>query len=134
MINIDLISQKVTELHAKINFNPNVEKKMEIGVNSPFSISYADDNKHCIATLEQRVVSKENPEEFSIYIKIEGLFDIDEIANDEMKKETHIACYYRLFPYVQSLLAQTCVAAGLPPLMIRSLKMSPDDVILPKNG
>ena len=58
MVNVDLVFQKVPELHIKINFNPNEEKNLEIGVNSPFSINYADDNKHYTAILEQRVVSK----------------------------------------------------------------------------
>ena len=51
MVNVDLVFQKVPELHIKINFNPNEEKNLEIGVNSPFSINYADDNKHYTAIL-----------------------------------------------------------------------------------
>ncbi len=130
MVNVDLVFQKVPELHIKINFNPNEEKNLEIGVNSPFSINYADDNKHYTAILEQRAVSKDDPEQFSIYLKIEGYFDCDEITNDQMKKEVHVQSYYRLFPYAQSLVAQMCVVAGLPPLMIKPIKMSFEDVVI----
>lgn len=130
MVNVDLVLQRMTDLRVKINFNIEEEKNLEIGFNSPFSIKYADDNRHCTATLEQKVTSKEDPDQFSIYMKIEGFFDCDEITNDDQKKETHVQCYYRLFPYAQSLVAQMCVTAGLPPLMIRPLRMSVDDVVL----
>ena len=130
MVDVNLVWQKVTELNLQIDFNPETQKSLDIGVNSPFSIQYSDDCKHCIATLEQKISSKENPEQFSIFVKIQGFFDCDEITSDEIKKETHVACYYRLFPYAQSIIANMCVMAGLPPLMIKPMKMSIDDVIL----
>lgn len=133
MVNVDLVMQRVTEINVKIDFNPEDEKTIEIGFNSPFRIQYADDNKHCTAILEQKAVSQKNPDQFSIYIKLEGFFDCDEITDSEKKKEIHVQCYYRLFPYAQSLIAQICVTAGLPPLMIRSQSMSINDVVLPED-
>ena len=133
MVNVDLVLQRATEVQVKIDFDPTSGKNLEIGVNSPFRIDYSDDNKHCTAILEQRVISKNDPEQFSIYIKIEGYFNCDEITNDDIKKDVHIQCYYRLFPYAQALIAQMCVVAGLPPLMIRALKISADDVAISKD-
>ena len=128
MIDINLVSQKLTESTIKVNFNPSTEENLELNVTSLFNMKYSDDNTHCIGTLEQRVTSKEKPEQISIYIKIDGLFDCKEPLDDESRKEIHVECYYRLFPYAQSLIAQIFVAAGLPPLMIKPQKMLADDV------
>ena len=130
MVYVDLVQQKVTELNLQIDFDPETQKSLDIGVNSPISIQYSEDCKHCIATLEQKISSKENPSQYSMLVKIQGFLDCDEITSDEMKKEIHVACYYRLFPYAQSIIANMSVMAGLPPLMIKPVNLSIDDVVL----
>lgn len=127
MVYPNLINQKVTAMNLSINFEPVEEKSLELSFGSSFSIKYADDYKHCLAILQQKVYAKDDPKLFSIDIDIQGAFECEEIT-DEKKQEIHVQCYYLLFPYVQMHIAQMCLAAGLPPLMIPPIKITSEDV------
>lgn len=132
MLHLSLLAQRMTSLTAKINLPENAgkEEQVEIGSNYRFNVSYAEDNKHCKASLELRVFSTKDPSSLEINVSVEGIFESDELTSEDLKKEAHVLSYYMLFPYAQSLVVQMSISAALPPLIIPSDTMTTDKVSL----
>lgn len=119
-----------------IQMNVDLKENAEIEIESTFSfhINYNEDNSACTAELKQMLRHKSDPEQLSILVETNGQFECEGIVSDDTKKEAHVMAYNLLFPYVQNLIARLTVDAGLPPLMIRSSKMEPKDVVLSDRG
>lgn len=132
MFNVDLIQQRMVSLEVRVNLFSEAEagQQIDVGFRFSFNVNFAEDNKHCKAILEQEAISLQDPSKLKIRVTNEGLFETDEIKSDEMKKEVHIRCYQALFPYVQSQIAQMCISAGLPPLLVPAQKMNPESIII----
>ena len=126
MINLQL--QKV--VYKKINSFFEINKSIELQVQSTFSlnIEYDDSNKACFATLKNETFAPEHPDIFNIDIEIIGIFKCDGITDDEDKKIAHTEIYNYLFPYVQLMISDLSIKAGLPPLMVERANQMPDEV------
>lgn len=132
MMNVSLLQQRAKKVLLHADFLPAQGKNdsLEVNFRYNFNVSYADDNRHCKATLEQIVQAVDDPQQFSINVEIEGIFETDLITNDDEKKEVHVKSYYSLFPYAQLLIYQMSTSAGFPPLMIPPDKMTVDGVVI----
>ena len=86
----------------------------------------------CCCTREQKKckfkLALVSPENFFIEIEVEGEFETEKFEDEDSKREVHVESYYALFPYVQQLIAQLSMAAGVAPIMIRPEKMTKDGV------
>ena len=120
--------QKV--LYKKINSCFDLKDDMEIQIQNSFSlkVNYSDDNKGCYATLESVSCSAENPDMFNIGIEMVGIFSCEGIHEDKDKQLAHVQVYNYLFPYVQSMVADLSVKAGLPPFMLEMARIDLETV------
>ena len=104
------------------------EIQMEIESNFNLNLRFYNDNSSCLAKLRQEVRLKNDPSAFNVMAEIVGEFSCEGITTECEQKEAHIQAYMQLFPYVQNMISQLTVNAGLPPLMIQMSKLSLDDV------
>lgn len=118
-----------------IQMSVDIKENSEIELDSTFSfnISYNEDNTACIAELKQVLQHKVDPREMSIVVEGNAHFICEGIDSDDAKKEAHIIAYTQFFPYVQNLIARLTMDAGLPPLMINSVRMRVDEVAIADN-
>lgn len=134
MVEMNLIQQRATNIFVQTDFSPSSsENNLEIRFHFNFKVVYADDGKHCKATIEQIAEAVENPQNFNIRVTMEGIFNISPLSTDEEKKEAHIRSYYLLFPYVQALISQLSVNAGFPPLIVQPARITTDKVNIEGN-
>ena len=128
MVFIKLKQQAYKEIAMKIDLKENEELELESKFS--FNVNYNEDNSMCAACLRQEITQKDNTEKFNILVESLGSFECDGIKTDEDKKAAHIQAYTLLFPYVQNMIAQLTVAAGLPPLMVEMEQLKTDKVIV----
>ena len=131
MVYLTLLHQSFKNIHMSIDLKE--DSQVEIESNFSFNINYNEDNTSCIAELKQILTHKTDPQQLNILVESKGQFACEGIVSDETKKEAHVMAYTQLFPYVQNMIAQLTVNAGLPPLMIGISKMDPSDVKLVDN-
>lgn len=130
MINLQL--QRV--IFKKINSFFEIKENVELQVQNTFSlnVNYTNDNSECYVTLKNDTNAPNNPDVFNINIEIIGIFKCENIVSLEDKKSAHVQIYNYLFPYAQSMVAELCVKAGLPPLMIEMAVLNPSEVNIDK--
>jgi len=116
MIYTKLTAHRVTESNLSVNVG--ALQEIQISVEYNFGISYTEDNKQAVAKIEQRIKTGNDPETFFLSVTMEGVFDCENIIDDEDKKNAHINIYNQLFPYVQAHISYLTVCAGLPALII----------------
>lgn len=129
-MNVMLLHQRAKKMQVQIgagNFELK-EEQIELRAGCRFGVSFSNDKKHCLATLIETIESVESPENFFIEIEVEGEFETEKFEDEDSKREVHVESYYALFPYVQQLIAQLSMAAGVAPIMIRPEKMTKDGV------
>lgn len=118
------------QVFKELNMVMTVEKNTEMQIDSRFSfnVQYADKNEFCVATLRQELVYRDDPNKFHIIVESIGNFACEGISSENDKKQAHIQAYTLLFPYVQNMVGQLAISAGLPRLMIEMVKMKAEDV------
>ncbi len=129
---IKLIQQRMMEATVKVADIPTVDDKnqMEIKVHHRFDVKFHNDGKHCAVLLKCELKSTEEPAVVSVSVSYEGIFETDEIRNDEDKKRIHVQAYYSIFPYMQAMISNIFVSTGLPPIIIQPMEMKTDEVSL----
>ena len=132
MFNMWLQQQRATKIDLCNNLSSvsNTEMKLEVAFKYDFGVEYAADMRHCKAVITQTVESKNDPNEFHISVTVEGTFETDPILDDDMKKETHIRCYYELFPYVQTIISQVGTTTGAAPLIVPADRIGVENVVV----
>lgn len=123
---IDLKHESLKEL----NFSINIEETNELELESryTFNIDYDKDLSSFIATLIHETRDTKHNNEFNIFVKLIGYFVCEGITDSYSKQEAHIQAYTLLFPYVQSIIANLTMNAGLPPLMIPRANITTDNI------
>lgn len=128
---IRLLQQRTKSINFNTDFSPIDEKQnLQIKFHFNLDVAYADDKKHCKATIEQVVEAVENPQALNIKVVVEGILEADSISTKEDQRAAHVQSYYAIFPYVQSLIAQLTVSAGFPALMIQPAILESNDISL----
>ena len=126
MMFVRLERARYTDIRLKTR--PEKDEKFEVVTQFGFHVNYAKDCGHAIAELEIELRAKEDPDRFSIFLKLQGFFVGEGIISDEIKKEAHIQAYMQLFPLVQKKIAELMADAGMPPLAIAMAKLESDKV------
>ena len=112
---IKLIQQRMMEATVKVADIPTVDDKNQMEIK---------------ALLKCELKSTEEPAVVSVSVSYEGIFETDEIRNDEDKKRIHVQAYYSIFPYMQAMISNIFVSTGLPPIIIQPMEMKTDEVSL----
>lgn len=128
MVFLNLQQQSVKEIDMRVD----VQRDSEFSVDNTFSfhVSYGDDNASCVSQLRQEIELQDNPSAFRIKVEFIGTYSCEGIETEDDKKEAHVQAYMLLFPYVQRMIAQLTMEAGLPPLTLAMAKLTPEDVQL----
>ncbi len=118
------------EIIKNISMNVNIEQgtNLELEIKFSFNVNYVNDNKTCVADLRQEVTKKDDPTKFRIVVEGLGVFDVEGINGDEDKKVAHVQAYQQIFPYVRNMIRTLTMEAGLPPLVLQPIKMTPENV------
>lgn len=100
----------------ELSFVNKMEHNSKLSISSQYSynVRYAKENL-CRGEFTAKVVSKEDPERFSIGITLIGLFAFEEGIS---KEDIHRATYEQLFPYVRAAVTNLTANAGIPPIYI----------------
>ena len=125
---LQLISQRAITIQMNNKINDNQAYELETSFN--FNVAYSDDNKQCRAVLRTDVRCKDDPEMLSINVEYEGIYQCDQINNDDDRKEAHVLAYILLFPYVQYMISNIAVSAGFPSIMIERSQIDSSNVEL----
>lgn len=118
MKEIELKGYKVTEVRFINKVQGN--KKLELSNKYSYNVGYSKVNT-CKGEFRAEVADKNNPDQFSITVVLEGFFVT---AADMAKEVLHIKTYDALFPYVKSFVSSLTVNAGVPPVMIPYVDIS----------
>jgi len=111
-----------------MDIDPMERSELELENTTDFDIKYSDDRSSCLARLKQEVRAKDDPSRFTVVVELLADFSCEGIETAEDKKTAHIQAYTLIFPYVQNMISQMVVSAGLPPLMIEMLNMKPEEI------
>ncbi len=118
MKEIELKGYKVTEVRFVNKVQGN--QKLELSNKYSYNVGYSKVNT-CKGEFRAEVADKNNPDQFSITVVLEGFFVT---AADMAKEVLHIKTYDALFPYVKSFVSTLTVNAGVPPVMIPYVDIS----------
>ncbi len=118
MKEIELKGYKVTEVRFVNKVQGN--QKLELSNKYSYNVGYSKVNT-CKGEFRAEVADKNNPDQFSITVVLEGFFVT---AADMAKEVLHIKTYDALFPYVKSFVSSLTVNAGVPPVMIPYVDIS----------
>lgn len=135
-MNVLLLHQRARKMQVQIDMDAqgSGEEGVKLKAECHFGVSFSNDKEHCLATITERIESVEHPENFYIEVEVEGEFETERFENEDDKRDVHVKSYYALFPYVQQLVAQLSMAAGVAPLMIRAEKMTKEGVKFGKDN
>lgn len=118
MKEIELKGYKVTEVRFVNKVQGN--QKLELSNKYSYNVGYSKVNT-CKGEFRAEVADKNDPDQFSITVVLEGFFVT---AADMAKEVLHIKTYDALFPYVKSFVSSLTVNAGVPPVMIPYVDIS----------
>ena len=122
MKEIELKGYKVTEVRFINKVQGN--KKLELSNKYSYNVGYSKVNT-CKGEFRAEVADKNDPDQFSITVVLEGFFVT---AADMGKEVLHIKTYDALFPYVKSFVSTLTVNAGVPPVMIPYVDISGQNI------
>ena len=122
MKEIELKGYKVTEVRFVNKVQGN--QKLELSNKYSYNVGYSKVNT-CKGEFRAEVADKNNPDQFSITVVLEGFFVT---AADMAKEVLHIRTYDALFPYVKSFVSTLTVNAGVPPVMIPYVDISGQNI------
>lgn len=123
-----MTTQRMTD--CKLITHKYSDGEIELDFSRNFDVRYQNDNNQAVAVLEYNILSKKNPDELTINVAYEGVFDCVNVDSDEDKITAHIQMHNQLFPYLQSYIANCTLLAGLNPLMLKLEIILPEHVIL----
>ena len=127
---IQTIQIKATEI--KLINNITTTDPINIEIKHDYKAFFAPEGDRCRAVMHLGIVRTEAPDEFTIMCTVIGDFLIEKVETDEDKKQRHVDCYYKLFPYAQSLVARLCGETGMPPFYCQEMAMDKSAVIVEK--
>ena len=122
MKEIELKGYKVNEVRFINKVQGN--KKLELSNKYSYNVGYSKVNT-CKGEFRAEVADKNDPDQFSITVVLEGFF----VTAPNMEKEIlHLKTYDALFPFVKSVVASLTVNAGVPPVLIPYVDISGQNI------
>ena len=122
MKEIELKGYKVNEVRFVNRIQGN--RKLELTNKYSYNVGYSKVNT-CKGEFRAEVFDKNDPEQFSITVVLEGFF----VTAPEMEKEVlHLKTYDALYPFVKSFVASLTVNAGIPPVLIPYVDISGQNI------
>lgn len=118
---IQTLRIKATEI--KVVNTISTTDPINIEIKHDYKVLFSPDGDKCKAIMQLGIVHPEAPDEFTILATVIGDFQIDKVENDDDKKQRHVDCYYRVFPYAQTLVARLCMETGMPPFYCQEMVM-----------
>lgn len=128
MVNLQMVRNSFNEIHSSVKLEKGSKVNLQSTTN--FSVRMSGDNKRCLAIITQNVFCPENPEQFEINLCGEAEYVCEGIESDDEKKEAHLLAQTMFFPYVQNMVRDLSINAGLNPLIIECPIMGKDEVKL----
>lgn len=130
MVTVNLMSQRVQEVHFTNHITKSGQIQLESGFN--FHVDYAADNQRCVAKLYQSARMKDDPDRLFVSVEIIGVFQLSGVVDDESKREAHVQCYNQLFPYLQSVVTQLAASSGMPGFLMKKNPMKRENIVFAK--
>ncbi len=112
MSDIKLKAYKIEELQLvnKVKATKKIELKNTYGYN----VRYTNQNI-CEGKFTVTITDKENPDDFSIKLVLNGIFAFDPETQREV---IHVKSFKELFPYARVIITTITANAGIQPIMI----------------
>lgn len=128
MPTVNLMQQRTREVHLRNE----IQKlgQLQLKSNFNFSVKYAPDNQHCVATVYQSFEDKTQAQAFSASVTLEGVFSCRGMETEEDKKAVHLQAYEALFPYLQSVVGQLFASTGIPGFLVKKMNLDQNRVVL----
>lgn len=126
-MNAVLVSQRMNEIVFKSNLG-NENKTIHLEIRYDFKVANNTDKRHSIANIKYYIEDSDKQSLFNLVVGYEGIIEHDLIETDDNVKEIHVLAYEMLFPYIQAIVSQTAINAGLPSLMIPKDRLTIDRV------
>ena len=98
--------------------------KIQLETKYSYNVKYSADNT-CRGELSAKVIDKENPEKFSVSVKMIGVFSFEEGADKDL---LHIETFRQLFPYARALVSTITVNAGIPPITLPNVDIEGQNI------
>ena len=122
MKEIELKGYKVNEVRFVNKVQGN--RKLELSNKYSYNVGYSKVNT-CRGEFRAEVFDKNDPEQFSVTVVLEGFF----VTAPNMEKEIlHLRTYDALFPYVKAYVSTMTSAGGIPPVMIPYVDISGQNI------
>lgn len=118
MKELELKGYKITETEFTNKINGSV--KLELTHKYNHNVSYSN-NGTCRALMKLTVSDKTHPENFSLGVSLEGLFQIKESIP---KEKIHVLTYDFLFPFLKAFVSAFSSLSGIPPILIPYVDIS----------
>lgn len=122
MTSIALKAFRVTDM----NFVNHLQGKkgIEISNKYAYNVGYSGGNT-CKGEFVAEIYDKNNKKEFSITVKVIGIFSYNEGVS---KEEIHVKTYKEIFPYVRSIVLTLTANAGIPPITIPAVDIESQSI------
>lgn len=126
MVNISLTNYKII----KIDMLNNIEHPELVDTKNTFNyeVNYNNNATKAVATLSEKIFSPENPDKLHINITIQGEFSLNKAETGNDRRQVHVMCYEKLFPYASQIVSQIAANSGLIGLMLKRVEMKEEDV------
>lgn len=106
-----------------VNKLPN-GSKIQLETKYSYNVQYSKDLT-CRGELTAKVTDKEKPEQFSINVRMIGIFAFEEGADKDL---LHIETFRLLFPFVRSLVSTITVNAGIPAVILPNIDIEGQNI------
>lgn len=126
MIDVLLTNYKIV----KIDMINNLEYPELVDTKNTFNyeVNYNNNATKAVVTLSEKIFSPKNTDKLHINITIQGEFDLSEVATENDRRQVHVMCYEKLFPYASQIVSQIAANSGLIGLMLKKVEMKEEDV------